>query len=297
MAVALIPSLGGCKRAHIADHKPEKIIGGHGFGPGEFHYPRAIATAADGCVFVVDKTARIQRFSPDGEFEAYWQTPESLDGKPTGITVDESGRVLVADSHYHRVIIYDRDGHEEARFGTAGSGPGQFGLVARAVVDVDGAIYVSEYGGDSRISRFSSNFQFLGMFGGPEDGAAALARPQCMVLDKDQTLWVADSCNHRICQFSREGKLLFSFGSPGREPGQMQYPYGLAFCPDDTLLVVEFGNNRLQRFDRTGKSLETWGGPGTRPGQMLDAWGVAVGKGGRVYVVDSRNHRVQMFRM
>lgn len=246
---------------------------------------------------MVDKTARIQRFSPDGEFEAAWRTPERENGQPTGITVDADGRVLVADSHYHRVLIYDRDGNELARFGSGGAGPGQFDLVARAVVDGDGNIYVSEYGGSSRISRFSPKFEFLGSFGGPQDGLAALSRPQSMAFDKNGVLWVTDSCNHRICRFSRDGRLLSSFGSPGREPGQLQYPYGLAFCEDGTILVAEFGNNRLQRFDPTGRSLETWGGPGTQPGQMLDTWGVAVGKGGRVYVVDSRNHRVQMFRM
>lgn len=297
MAVVLGAALSGCDKVGIAGRKPEKIIGGHGFGPGEFHYPRAIAAAPDGCVFVVDKTARIQRFNPDGEFETSWRTPESEAGKPTGITVDAGGRVLVADSHYHRVLIYDRDGNEQARFGSAGTGPGQFDLVARAVVDNSGNLYVSEYGGGNRISRFSPTFEFLGSFGGPEDGESALSRPQSMVFDKDDTLWVTDSCNHRVCRFSREGKMLSSFGTPGREPGKMQYPYGLALCQDGTLLIVEFGNNRLQRFDRTGKSLETWGGPGTQPGQMLDAWGVAVGKDGRVYVVDSRNHRVQMFRM
>jgi len=242
-------------------------------------------------------TARIQRFSPDGEFEAVWRTPESENGKPTGVTVDASGRVLVADSHYHRVLIYDRDGREQARFGSAGARPGEFDLVARAVVDDNGNIYVSEYGSGNRISRFSPKFEYLGSFGGPEDGPAALSRPQAIVFDRDGNLWVTDSCNHRICRFSREGKLLSSFGSPGREPGKLQYPYGLAFCEDGTILVAEFGNNRLQRFDRTGKSLETWGGPGTQPGQMLDTWGVAVGKNGRVYVVDARNHRVQMFRM
>lgn len=297
LAIAIAGGMVGCQKRGISGRTPERIIGSHGFGPGQFHRPRAIATAPDGCVFVVDMTARIQRFSPDGEFEVVWRTPESENGKPTGITIDAQGRVLVADSHYHRIIIYDRDGRELARFGQGGTGPGQFDLVAKAVVDPQGMVYVSEYGLTSRISRFSPDFKFLGSFGGPDSGPASLSRPQSMAFDNDGTLWVADACNHRICRFSRDGKLLFTFGGPGYEPGRLQYPYGLAVCDDGTLLVVEFGNNRLQRFDRAGKSLEVWGKPGTQPGQMLDAWSVAVGKQGRVYVVDCRNHRVQMFRM
>jgi DNA-binding beta-propeller fold protein YncE len=295
MTVAV--TVAGCDKYSISGRKPELIIGEHGFGPGQFHRPRAIACAPDGSVFVIDMTARVQRFSPDGEYETSWTMPESEAGKPTGITVDAAGRVLVADSHYYRVIIYDRDGHELKRFGSAGTGPGQFNLVSRVVEDKEGNYYVSQYGGNDRISRFSPSFEYLGSFGGPDAGEASLARPQAMAFDAEQTLWVADACHHRICRFSRTGQLLSSFGTLGKAPGQLDYPYGLAICPDGTLLVCEYGNNRLQRFDRTGKSLETWGGLGTGPGQMLDAWSVAIGKEGRVYVVDSRNHRVQMFRM
>ena len=287
----------GCDGQTIAGREPEKIIGEHGLGPGQFHRPRAIATAADGRVFVVDMTARIARFSPDGEFETSWRMPEWQAGKPTGITVDADGRVLVADTHYHRVMIFDRDGNELGRFGSQGEGDGEFIFPTGVAVDSERNLYVSEYGGNDRISRFSPRLEYQGSFAGPAAGEASLLRPQAVVFDPDGTLWVADAVHHRICRFTRTGEMLSAFGSAGRAPGQLQYPYDIAICPDGTLLVCEFGNNRLQRFDRQGECLEIWGGPGRKPGQLLDAWGVAVGKDGRVYVVDSRNHRVQMFRM
>jgi len=287
----------GCDEPGIEGRHPEKIFGEQGLGPGQFVYPRAISVAPDGCVFVVDKTARIQRFSLDGEFETSWQMPLWTAGKPTGITVDDRGRILVADTHYHQVIIYDRDGNELSRFGSLGEGAGQFIYPTCAVIGPDGDYYVSEYGGNDRISRFTPDFVYKGSFGGQDAGEAALLRPQSMEFDKDGTLWVADACHHRICQFTREGKLIFSFGTAGREPGQLQYPYHITLCPDGTLLVCEFGNNRLQRFDREGNSLEIWGMPGRGPGQLAYPWSVAIGKEGRVYVLDSGNNRVQMFRM
>lgn len=292
----LTAGAGGCRKPSIADKQPERIFGDRGLGHGQFVYPRAMALAPDGCLFVVDKTARIQRFSPAGEFETCWQMPEWEAGKPTGLSVDSAGRVLVADTHYHRVIIFDRDGRELARFGSNGTGDGQFLLTTVAVADAKGQIYVGEYGDNDRINIFSPDLKFVRSFG-REDIGEPFIRPQSIAIDPDGTLWVADACRHRICHFTHEGALLGAFGSLGREPGQMQYPYHVAVCPDGTLLVSEFGNNRLQRFDRAGKSLEIWGGTGTGPGQLLSPWSVAVTDKGVVYVLDSGNNRVQVFRM
>lgn len=295
-AVAMLLS-SGCDRQEGSLREPEMIFGDHGLGPGQFHRPRAIAAAPDGNLFVVDMTARIQQFTPEGEYVNGWQMPKWDAGKPTGIGVDRQNRVLVADTHYFRVMMYDRDGNEIGRFGSRGEGDGEFIFTTDVEVDADGNFYVSEYGGNDRISRFSEDFEYQGSFGGKDAGEASLLRPQAMALDADGTLWVADAVHHRICRFSREGELLSTFGTAGREAGQLQYPYDIAICPDGTLLVCEFGNNRVQRFTRTGESIEMWGEPGTEPGQMLDAWGVAISKNNRVYVVDSRNHRVQVFKL
>lgn len=293
----VLVSAGGCRKPAIADRRPDRVFGDRGLGHGQFVYPRAMALAPDGCIFVVDKAARIQRFSPDGEYETSWQMPDWEAGKPTGLSVDAAGRVLVADTHYHRVVIFDHDGKELGRFGSHGTGDGQFLLPTVAVADSQGRIYVAEYGDNDRINVFSSELKFLYSFGREGMGDAPLIRPQSIAVDLDDTLWVADACQHRICHFSPEGKLIGQFGLLGKAPGQLQYPYHVSLCPDGTLLVAEFGNNRLQRFDRTGKSLETWGGTGTQPGQLLSPWSAVVNAKGVVYVLDSGNNRVQVFRM
>ncbi len=284
----------GCREHEMRGRKPDLVFGEQGMGPGQFVYPRAMVIAPDGRVFVVDKTARIQRFSPDGEFEISWQMPEWEAGKPTGLGVDRDGRVLVADTHYHRVVVYDRDGRELARFGSDGQGLGQFIYPTDVVVDDAGNLFVSEYGGNDRITRFTPDFKPVASFGGVDAGEASLLRPQSMAFDGEGTLWVADACHHRICRFTREGKLLGTFGSLGKAPGQLEYPYGLELCPDGSILVSEFGNNRVQRFDRTGKLLDVWAEAGRQPGQLAYPWNVAFGKDRRVYVLDSGNNRVQV---
>ncbi len=273
------------------------VFGETGMGESEFAYARAIAVSPDGRVFVADKSGRIQRFGPGGEFQHLWWMPEWKQGKPTGMTFHPDGRLFVADTHYSRVMVFDADGNELARFGSLGERPGQFRLPTDIAIDADGFIYVGEYGGNDRISKFTPAFEYVLSFPGPASGEAALSPPSGLAFDDEQTLWVADTCNHRVCRFDRDGKLLLTFGAFGREPGRLSYPHDVVVLSNGTLLVTEYGNNRLQRFDRQGKPLGTWGQAGREPGELNSPWELDVSKDGRVYVVDARNNRVQIVAM
>jgi len=295
---AVVPTLlVGCGERPLTENGVIGCFGESGFGPGEFSYPRAVEVAADGRVFVVDKTARIQQFAPDGELVAWFRMPERQAGKPTGMAFDGQGNLLVADTHYSRVLVFDREGKEVTRFGSNGTGDGQFLLPTDVAVDKEGNVFVGEYGGNDRISRFTPDYRFVLSFAGEASGDAALARPSSMVFDGEQTLWVADTVHHRICRFDRDGTLLAQFGTMGGAPGQLRYPRGLSVCPDGTLLVTEYGNNRLQWFDTQGRSLRIWGGPGRALGQLKMPWAATTASDGRVYVVDSGNNRVQILKL
>jgi len=295
-ALLLVFALGGCQKDSTDATAVHKVFGGTGLGPGEFSYPRAIAVSPqDGCVFVVDKTARIQRFSADGEYQAQWRMPEWANGKPTGLYVDPfKGFVWVADTHYGRIIVYDRDGREQSRFGARGEGPGQFIFPTNVVLDRDGYIYVGEYGGNDRISKFSPERKYICSFADKNSGEAWVERPTTLAFDDKDALWVADACHHRISRYDRTGKLLSSFGSAGTGPDKLNYPYALALEKKGTLVVADRCNNRIVRYDRSGKFLGQWGSAGRGPGQVQQPWSVAVGKDGRVYCLDSWNNRVQL---
>src|SRR5262245_19658098 len=201
----------------------------------------------DGCLFVVDKTARIQRFSPDGEYQTGWQMPEWKNGKPTGLCVDKDNRVWAADTHYARVMVFNRDGKEQFRFGSLGEGPGQFTFPTDVAIDRDGYIYVGEYGGNDRINKFSPQHQYILSFADKRSGDGWIERPQGLVFDSEDTLWVTDACHHLICRYDRSGKFLKSFPispggetptrTPSAEEEQLNYPYGIALEKAGTLLV------------------------------------------------------------
>lgn len=288
--------IAGCTPPPLTDSGVVGVFGKLGLGPGEFSYPRAISIGPDGSVYVVDKSARVQRFSPDGTFELQWSMPEYRAGKPVGLTVADDHRVLVADTHYHRVIVFDRDGHELARFGRLGNGDGEFQLPTDVAVDTTGDIYVSEYNGNDRVTRWSPDYRFEKVVCAGTIAGLPLARPAAIDIDDEHTLWVADAVNHRILHFTPDGRLLGAWGQMGRQPGQLRYPYDIQCLPDGSILVCEFANNRLQWFDRTGRSLRVWGRQGRRLGELWAPWGVDVAPDGRVYALDSLNARVQIIR-
>ncbi|MEM7228622.1 MAG: SMP-30/gluconolactonase/LRE family protein [Planctomycetota bacterium] len=292
--------LPGC-RNDIGD-EPEPIRtrliwGLTGAGEGQFMYPRGIAVDAErDRLFVVDKAARVQRFSLDGDYEAEWQMPDFELGKPTGLNVGPDGRVYVADTHYFRVMVYDPDGREHLRFGSYGEADGKFIYPTDVAFGPNGRIYVAEYGGNDRVQVFERDGTFAFAFGEPGRGMGQLNRPQSMVFNADRTeLFIADSCNHRIVVTTPTGEIIRTFGSAGREPGMLSYPYDLTILADGSLLIVEFGNNRVQHMDPKGECLGVFGRVGRGDGELQYPWGIDA-TDRRVFVLDSGNNRVQVMR-
>jgi DNA-binding beta-propeller fold protein YncE len=291
----------GCVSSHHGG-QPELVWGRRGLSDGRFIKPRAVSIDDNDQLYIVDTTGRIQVFDCDGNLLRNWSTPQVENGKPTGLAVqiqpDDRSRLLVADTHYYRMLAYTLDGEliESAQIGgSAGHNPGEFAFVTDAVTDHEGSFYIGEYNASDRIQKFDPEGNFLTHWGGNGKQPGRFVRPQSLVI-RNGILWVCDSCNHRIQRFDitlREPKLIDIWGEPGTDRGQFFYPYDLAIASDDTVVVVEHKNNRIQRFDQSGNWIASWGGPGFEPGELNGPWGVAIDSQDRVYILDSSNHRVQ----
>ncbi|OAI38955.1 hypothetical protein AYO40_01485 [Planctomycetaceae bacterium SCGC AG-212-D15] len=275
--------------------EPEAFWGKRGVVSGDLVRPRAAAIDDHGRLYIVDYTARIQVFDRDGKYLGpCWTTPDYRNGRPSGLSIDRDGNLLVSDSHYHCLRIYSPQGEELRKIGgEAGTAPGQLGYVSDAIQDADGYFYIAEFGENQRITKLDPKGNFVKCWGSAGDGPGQFSRARALVLGPDGNLYVADACNHRIQVFTREGDLVRIWGKEGSEPGELHYPYDLAFNPRGELYVVEYGNSRVQKFTATGQSLGCWGGPGREPGRFWNPWGLVVDCKGRVLVLDTENHRVQ----
>ncbi|MHC1726090.1 MAG: 6-bladed beta-propeller [Syntrophobacteraceae bacterium] len=135
------------------------------------HHPYAIATDADGYIYVADTdNHRIQVFNADGTFDSKWGGWGSGDGQlynPQGIAVAPDGTVYVADTLNNRIQQF-RDDDETInrnwvlvrKWGISGSGDGQFSSPIGITVAPDGSVYVADsyndriqvYSGDTAVS-------------------------------------------------------------------------------------------------------------------------------------------------
>ncbi len=295
-------ALGGCGGSDGAINsgglgKLDTVWGVHGIVKGRMHKPRAMAIDQDDNLYLVDFTARILVYDADGNFLRGWSTPASESGRPTGLTYDPiDNLILVADTHYYRVLHYSLEGKlldEKTIGGVHGHGPGEFGFVTDAVRDSEGNYYISEYGEYDRIQKFSPSGEFLLEWGSHGNELNQFKRPQNLLMDEQNRLWVCDACNHRMQVFSTEGELLFHWGKEGSELGDLYYPYDLVMDKSGDLFISEFGNHRVQKFTREGKSLGVWGTHGNKPGELWDPWALVCDSRGRIHILDTRNHRVQ----
>ena len=84
--------------------------------------PRAVTTSPDNTLYLLDNAGRVLVFDRDGNSLRQWNMPESDVGNPEGICVLSDGNIAVADTHYHRVVVFDDVGHVQRMIGQEGQG-------------------------------------------------------------------------------------------------------------------------------------------------------------------------------
>lgn len=296
IAVLHLSLVVGCTYGPQAEGTADLIWGKAGITDGKLQKPRAVAIDEHDNLYIVDMTARIQVFDTEGKFLRGWKTPVSKNGRPSGLTIDRSGRLLVADTHYYRMLVYTSEGapvEADTIGGTMGRGPGEFGFVTDIVEDSQGNYFIGEYGDFDRIQKFTQDGEFLLQWGTHGSEPGQFRRPQNMAIDEQDRIWIVDACNHRIQVFDTDGELLMHWGEEGSDIGQLYYPYDLAFDGEGHIYICEYGNHRVQKFTLDGQPVASWGRHGRGPGELHNPWALARDSQGRLHVLDSNNHRVQ----
>ena len=180
------------------------------------------------------------------------------------------------------------------KWGSNGTGNGQFNNPFGVAVDSSGDVYVADTS-NYRIQKFSSAGAYLTQWGTNGTANGQFMLPYGVAVDASGDVYVADTSNNRIQKFTSAGTYLTQWGSFGTGDGQFEFPAAVAVDASGDVYVADSSNNRIQKFTSTGTYLTQWGTNGTGNGQFRYPYGVAVDSSGNVYVADSSNNRVQKF--
>ena len=236
------------------------------------------------------------------EYERMWPLLEQpwYFIQPYSVAVDSSDNVYVADSDNNRIQKFTSNGQFITKWGTYGSGNGQFNFGEfnyynkGIAIDSSGNVYVADTF-NYRIQKFTSDGQFIIKWGSYGSGDGQLNEPSGIAVDKSDNVYVNDSENHRIQKFTSDGQFITKWGSYGSEDGQFRHPYGIAIDSSDYVYVTDLENYRIQKFTSNGQFIAKWGDYGQEDGEFRLHYGLTVDSSGNVYVADSGNSRIQKF--
>jgi DNA-binding beta-propeller fold protein YncE len=248
--------------------------------------PRCVCVGVSNQVYVLDTAGRVLVYGADGELRRQWSMPEVTAGKPEGVLEVAGGEVVVCDTHYHRVLVFDATGAVVRVFGRDGKGPGEFVYPVAVTRDDGGNLYIAEYGGNDRIQVFAPDGRYLRGFGSFGTAPGQFQRPSGIVWRAGR-VYVADAFNNRVQVFGDDGQLVQVLPTPA-----LGFPYGISLGPDESLYVVEYGGACVTRLGLDGRLLARYGRVGRGVGEFSTPWGLDVASDGTVIVADTGNRRL-----
>jgi DNA-binding beta-propeller fold protein YncE len=227
-----------------------------------------------------------------------WGGPGNADGQfsePSGIAIDSSGNIYVADSLNNRIQKFDDQGAFILKWGSAGSGIGQFDSPQGIAIDSSDCIYVVDRS-NNRVQKFDDSGNFITAWGSPGSANGNFDRPFGIAVDASDNIYVTDSGNDRVQKFDSRGNFISNWGATGSGTGQFVLPQAIAIAlAGDYVDTVYVGDttNRIQRFDTDGSSAATMFADGSDDGQLKEPRGIAINSASHLMVSDCGNSRIQ----
>jgi uncharacterized protein YjiK len=133
------------------------------------------------------------------------------------------------------------------KWGSFGTGPGQFNRPHDIAFDSVGNVYVSDRD-NNRIQKFTHNGTFIKTWGSKGDNNGQFSIPYSIAIDDLDNIYVADRENSRIQKFDTNGTFLAKYGSDGKLDGQFHRPEGVTIDSEGNMYVIDRGNHRIQVF-------------------------------------------------
>ena len=215
-----------------------RAFGTRGSADGQLNEPCGLAIGPGGEVFVADTwNHRVARFGPNGEWRGAWVDPERAFFGPRGVALS-GGSLYVTDTGNKRVVRFDvSSGSVTARWGGAGSGPGQFVEPVGVAADPSGRVYVADTG-NHRVQVFDAEGRFVRQF--PVFGWKDFYTEPYLAIGPSDSVLLTDSWKGRIVRYDANGTFSRSWKAEG-----LKRPTGIAIDAFGHVIVSDRDLHRV----------------------------------------------------
>jgi len=239
-----------------------------------FNKVTQICSGPNGTIYTLDfSSAKISKFDRWGNLLLSWRTRHI----PLGIKCDQAGNVYV--SEYEQIIKYDLNGKLVRKWGSHGSGEGQFDNPVGLAFDDHNYLYVAdEY--NYRIQKFDTAGHFQLSF----DTKKYVYKPSQIAI-RDTLLYAMGE--RFMAEFNLNGKFLrkIEFGFMNPNYSQLSVDKNNHFFLND--------HNKFYHLDQDGKAIAVWGNKADDETGFRGPYGLASTEDGHLLVSDESKHLKQ----
>lgn len=308
--------------------------------------PTAVAFDASGNVYIADyNNNRVRKINTSGVISTFAGTGiggfsgdggSAINAKlslPSGVAVDASGNVYIADHANQRIRKVNTSGIISTVVGTGVAGFGGDGGIAISAqinfptgvtFDISGNMYISDRN-NNRVRKINtsgiiSTFAGTGVSGFSGDGGPAtnaqLSSPNSAVaFDAAGNVYIADLGNYRVRKVNTLGIIstIAGTGSNGFSGdggaainAKLSSVFGVAIDVIGNLYIADFNNQRIRNVNTSG-IMSTFAGTGIAGfsgdggsainAQLNSPAGVSIDAAGNLYIPDAANQRIRNVTM
>ena len=242
--------------------------------------------------------------------------------KPNATETAAVTKPKVSESPYAATIAKFQPGNKvnycysfHSKFGSLGSGEGQFNRPHDIVFDSKGFLYINDRELNN-FQKFSPDGKFISAFGEKGKDLGQYSSPYSMAIDANDDIYVLDRGNDRIVKVDTEGKVLGALYAydgqwvtsndqikdankkskdKNKENTQFASPEAMAIDKDGNFYVTDTGHNRIIKFDKNFKYVSQFGQVGSGPGQFDHPHGIGVDSDGNIYINTLNAAKIQKF--